>query len=232
QTVANVHLAHKQGLTIIPVINKIDLPNADVPSVHRQLEEILAIPSEEAIHASAKMGTGIEEILEGIVHRVPSPEKPKDETLRALVFDSVFDVYRGVVGYVRVVSGHMEPEHAIKLMSNASRYEIKEVGVFTPKMFMQPRLQAGDVGYFIANIKTTADIKIGDTITDQRNPAKQPLPGFQEIHPMVFSGIYPINTGDFEHLKGAIGKLRLNDAAFIYAPESSVALGFGFRCGF
>jgi GTP-binding protein LepA len=232
QTVANVHLAHKQGLTIVPVINKIDLPNADIPSVHRQLEEILAIPSEEAIDASAKMGIGIEEILEAIVHRIPAPGKPADDILRALVFDSVFDAYRGVVSYVRVMSGHMEREHAIKLMSNDARYEIKEVGVFTPKMYVQPRLSAGDVGYFIANIKSTADIKIGDTITDQRNPAREALPGFQEIHPMVFSGIYPINTGDFEHLKTAIGKLRLNDAAFIYTPESSVALGFGFRCGF
>ncbi len=232
QTVANVHLAHKQGLTIVPIINKIDLPNADLPAVHRQLEEILAIPSEEAIEASAKMGIGIDEILEAIVKRIPPPQKPEDETLRALVFDSVFDVYRGVVGYVRVVSGTMEINHAITLMSNNARYEIKEVGVFTPKMFVQPRLNPGDVGYFIANIKTTADIKIGDTITDQRRPARQALPGFHEIHPMVFSGIYPINTGDFEHLKAAIGKLRLNDAAFVYAPESSVALGFGFRCGF
>jgi len=232
QTVANVHLAHKQGLTIVPIINKIDLPNADLPAVHRQLEEILAIPSEEAIEASAKMGIGIDEILEAIVKRIPPPQKPEDETLRALVFDSVFDVYRGVVGYVRVVSGTMEINHAITLMSNNARYEIKEVGVFTPKMFVQPRLNPGDVGYFIANIKTTADIKIGDTITDQRRPARQALPGFHEIHPMVFSGIYPINTGDFEHLKAAIGKLRLNDAAFVYVPESSVALGFGFRCGF
>src|SRR6185436_10667667 len=186
QTVANVHLAHKQGLTIVPVINKIDLPNADVPSVHRQLEEILAIPAEEAIDASAKMGIGIEEILEAIVHRIPAPEKPKDEILRALVFDSVFDPYRGVVGYVRVVSGKMEADQAIKLMRNDARYEIKEVGVFTPKMYAQPRLNAGDVGYFIANIKTTAELKIGDTVTDQRNPARDPLPGFQEIHPMVF----------------------------------------------
>src|SRR5439155_1687146 len=213
-------------------INKIDLPNADVASVHRQLEEILAIPSEEAIEASAKMGIGIEEILEAIVKRIPPPQKPADETLRALVFDSVFDVYRGVVGYVRVVSGTMEANYAIRLLSNNSRYEIKEVGVFTPKMLMQPRLEAGDVGYFIANIKSTADVKIGDTITDQRQPAREPLPGFQEIHPMVFSGIYPINTADFEHLKAAIAKLRLNDAAFVYTPESSVALGFGFRCGF
>ncbi len=232
QTVANVHLAHKQGLTIVPIINKIDLPNADVASVKRQLEEILAIPAEEAIEASAKMGIGIEEILEAIVTRVPAPQPPADKTLRALVFDSVFDVYRGVVGYVRVVSGTMEANHAIMFMNNNSRYEIKEVGVFTPKMLPQENLNPGDVGYFIANIKTTADMKIGDTITDQRHPAREPLVGFQEIHPMVFSGIYPINTGDFEHLKTAIGKLRLNDAAFVYQPESSVALGFGFRCGF
>ena len=232
QTVANVHLAHKQGLTIIPVINKIDLPNADVTSVQRQLEEILAIPAEEAIQASAKLGLGIDEILEAIVKRIPPPQSWPDNTLRALVFDSVFDVYRGVIGYVRVVSGTMEANHAIMLMSNNSRYEIKEVGVFTPKMRVQEQLNPGDVGYFIANIKSTADIKIGDTITDQRHPARQPLLGFQEIHPMVFSGIYPINTGDFEHLKTAIGKLRLNDAAFVYQPESSVALGFGFRCGF
>src|ERR1700736_3966218 len=232
QTVANVHLAHKQGLTIVPVINKIDLPNADVPVVHRQLTKFLAIPIASAIHARAKMGTGIDEILEAIVHRIPAPVKPKDATLRALVFDSVFDVYRGVIGHVRVVSGKMEPGQAIRMMNNDGRYEIKEVGVFTPKMFVQPGLSAGDVGYFIANIKSTAEMKIGDTITDQRNPTREPLPGFQEIHPMVFSGIYPINTGDFEHLKTAIGKLRLNDSAFIYTPESSVALGFGFRCGF
>jgi GTP-binding protein LepA len=232
QTVANVHLAHKQGLTIIPIINKIDLPNADIPAVHKQLEEILAIPAEEAIDASAKMGIGIEEILEAIVDRIPSPPKPTDEVLRGLVFDCVFDIYRGVVAYVRIFSGKIEAGQGIKLINNDARYEVKEIGVFTPKMFPQKRLQAGDVGYFIANIKSTADIKIGDTVTDLRNPAKVPLPGFQEIHPMVFSGIYPINTGDFEHLKTAIGKLRLNDSAFVYQPESSVALGFGFRCGF
>jgi GTP-binding protein LepA len=232
QTVANVHLAHKQGLTIVPIINKIDLANADVPSVQRQLEEILAIPADEAIQASAKLGTGIDEILEAIVKRIPPPESPPDDTLRALVFDSVFDVYRGVVGYVRVVSGTMEAGRGIMLMSNNARHEIKEVGVFTPKMRVQERLNSGDVGYFIANIKSTADMKIGDTITDQRHSAREPLLGFQEVHPMVFSGIYPINTGDFEHLKTAIGKLRLNDAAFVYQPESSVALGFGFRCGF
>jgi len=232
QTVANVHLAHKQGLAIVPVINKIDLPNADVAAVHRQLEEILAIPAEEAIPASAKLGIGIDEILEALIQRIPPPRPPQDATLRALVFDSVFDVYRGVVGYVRVVSGTMEPGRGIMLMSNNARYEIKEVGVFTPKMRVEQRLSPGDVGYFIANIKSTADMKIGDTITDQRHPAAEPLPGFQEIRPMVFSGIYPINPADFEHLKAAMGKLRLNDAAFVYQPESSVALGFGFRCGF
>ena len=236
-TPGNVDFAYEvssslQGLTIVPIINKIDLPNADIAAVRRQLEEILAIPAEEAIEASAKMGIGVDEILEAIVTRIPPPRSPKDETLRALVFDSVFDVYRGVVGYVRVDSGTMEASHPIMLMSNNARYEIKEVGVFTPKMRIQEKLNPGDVGYFIANIKSTADIKIGDTITDQRHPAREPLLSFQEIHPMVFSGIYPINTGDFEHLKTAIGKLRLNDAAFVYQPESSVALGFGFRCGF
>ncbi len=232
QTVANVHLAHKQGLTIVPVINKIDLPNADIPAVHKQIEEILQIPAEEAIDCSAKMGIGIDDILEAVVHRIPPPVQPKDEVLRALVFDSVFDVYRGVVAYVRIMSGSIVEGQQVRMMNNNSRHEIKEVGVFTPKMFPQKKLNAGDVGYFIANIKTTADIKIGDTITDLRNPAEEALPGFQEIHPMVFSGIYPINTADFEHLKAAIAKLRLNDSAFVYQPESSVALGFGFRCGF
>jgi GTP-binding protein LepA len=231
QTVANVHLALKQGLTIIPVINKIDLPNADIETVKKQLEDILAIPAGEAIEASAKVGLGIEEILEAIVHRIPSPQAP-DETLRGLVFDSVFDGYRGVVAYVRVATGSITPGLGVKLMSTNQTYEIKEVGVFTPKMVPQPRLDAGDVGYFIANIKSTADIKIGDTLTDARRPALNPLPGFQEVHPMVFSGIYPINTADFEHLKAAMAKLQLNDSAFVFQPESSVALGFGFRCGF
>ena len=231
QTVANVHLALKQGLTIIPVINKIDLPNADIPTVRKQLEDILAIPSDEAIEASAKAGLGITEILEAIVHRIPPP-RARDEILRGLVFDSIFDGYRGVVAYIRVATGSVSPGMGVKLMSTNQNYEIKEVGVFTPKMFPQPRLNAGDVGYFIANIKSTADIKIGDTLTDARKPAQEPLLGFQEVHPMVFSGIYPINTADFEHLKAAMSKLQLNDSAFVFQPESSVALGFGFRCGF
>lgn len=232
QTVANVHLALKQGLTIVPVINKIDLPNADIPTVRKQLEEILAIPADEAILASAKTGLGIEEILEAIVARIPAPPAPVDNKLRTLIFDSVFDIYRGVVSYSRVFSGAMAPGQAVRLMTTGNSYEIKEVGIFTPKPLARERLEEGDVGYFIANIKSTAEIKIGDTLTEQRNPAPEPLPGFQEIHPMVFSGIYPINTADFEHLKTAMGKLQINDSAFVYQAENSVALGFGFRCGF
>ncbi len=232
QTVANVHLALKQGLTIIPVINKIDLPNADLPTVKRQLEEILAIPGEEAIPCSAKAGVGIVDILEAVVQRIPPPKAYDDDRLRGLVFDSVFDVYRGVVAYVRIFSGSIAAGDGVKLMSENRNYEVKEAGIFIPKTSAVPRLGAGSVGYFIANIKSTGEIKIGDTLTGSRNPAPEPLPGFQEIHPMVFSGIYPINTADFEHLKMALGKLQINDSAFVYQPESSVALGFGFRCGF
>lgn len=232
QTVANVHLALKHNLVIVPVINKVDLPNADVPSVKKQLEDILAIPADEAVLASAKTGLGVGDVLEAIVQRIPAPQPVEDGKLRALVFDSVFDIYRGVVAYARLFSGNLAPGQAVKLISTANQYEIKEVGIFTPKQLAQPNLEAGQVGYFIANIKTTADIKIGDTLTDQRNPAPEALPGFQEIHPMVFSGIYPINTGDFEHLKAAMGKLQINDSAFVYQAESSVALGYGFRCGF
>ena len=232
QTVANVHLAHKQGLTVIPVINKIDLPTADVESCKRQLEEILAIPGDEAITCSAKAGIGIVEILEAVVARVPSPTVMADNRVRGLVFDCVFDTYRGVIGHIRMASGSIQPGLGVKLMSSNKNYEIKDVGVFTPKMEARKQLNAGDVGYFIANIKTTAEIKIGDTLTEQHHPADVPLPGFQEIHPMVFSGIYPINTADFEHLKTAMGKLQINDASFVYQAESSIALGFGFRCGF
>jgi GTP-binding protein LepA len=232
QTVANVHLALKQGLTIVPVINKIDLPNADVATVKKQLEDILAIPADEAILASAKTGIGIDEILEGIVHRIPPPPTLEDEKLRALIFDSLFDIYRGVVAYTRVFSGNIVAGQSVKLMSTSKSYEIKEVGIFTPKPLAQKELKVGDVGYFIANIKSSAEIKIGDTLTEQRNPSREPLPGFQEIHPMVFSGIYPINTADFEHLKTAMGKLQINDSAFVYQAENSIALGYGFRCGF
>ena len=235
QTVANVHLAMKQGLTLIPVINKIDLPNADIPTVLKQIEEILAIPSDEAVLASAKAGIGIEGILEAVVNRIPYPQGKNTDKLRALIFDSMFDTYRGVVVYVRIVDGQIRAGDAIKMYATTGTYEVKEVGIFRPsqpKMVAQERLEAGDVGYVIANIKSTAEAKVGDTLLSARALASEPLPGFQEVQPMVFSGIYPINTADFEHLKVAMGKLQLNDAAFVYQPESSVALGFGFRCGF
>jgi len=235
QTVANVHLAEKQGLKLIPVINKIDLPNSDLPTVKRQLEDVLAISADEAIPASAKAGIGIEDILEAVIERIPHPMGKNTDKLRALVFDSTFDTYRGVIVYIRVVDGQIKAGDVVKTMATNKSYEVKEVGIFRPglaKMTAQDTLGAGDVGYMIANIKTTAEVKVGDTITSGRTPASEPLPGFQEIQPMVFSGIYPINTADFEHLKASVGKLQLNDASFQYMSESSVALGFGFRCGF
>lgn len=235
QTVANVHLAMKQELTLVPVINKIDLPNSDLPSVRRQLEEILAIPSEEAVLASAKAGIGITDILEAVVKRIPPPRGKADERMRALVFDSTFDTYRGVVIYVRVVDGSIKPGDSVKMMNTNRPYDVKEVGIFrptNPKFVAQPELTAGSVGYVIANMKSSSEVKVGDTLTSSRLPASEPLPGFQEVQPMVFSGIYPINTADFEALKLAMGKLQLNDAAFVFQAESSVALGFGFRCGF
>ena len=232
QTVANVHLANKQGLKLVPVINKIDLPNADIDTCKRQLEEILSIPAEEAILASAKNGIGIEDILESIIERIPAPRDFKDDYTRALVFDSLFDTYRGVVNYVRVFSGELKMGTPILLMGSNGRYDVKDVGIFTPKQIRTESLTAGQVGYLIANIKTTAEVKIGDTITNAQKPASEPLPGFKTITPMVYSGIYPIDTSQFEQLKLAIGKLQLNDAALTYSTESSVALGFGFRCGF
>jgi GTP-binding protein LepA len=232
QTVANVHLANKQGLKLIPVINKIDLPNADVETVKKQIEDVLAIPAEEAILASAKNGIGIDEILEAIVAHIPPPPEFKDGLTRALVFDSLFDTYRGVVTYVRVFSGELRAGTPILLMGSNLRYDIKEVGNFTPKMNKTAALLPGQVGYLIANIKSATDVKIGDTLTSSQRPAPEPLPGFKHIQPMVFSGIYPIDTSEFEQLRAAMGKLQLNDAALTYTAESSVALGFGFRCGF
>lgn len=231
QTVANVHLAMKQELVIIPVLNKIDLPHANVEQCIRQIEDILAIPGEEAIAASAKAGIGIEEILEAVVTRLPPPVGSNDAPLQALLFDSYYDTYKGVVTHVRVVNGVLKSGMSAKLLHSGKNVEIKEVGSFNPKPYVRDRLVAGETGYITANIKTPLDIKVGDTLTDARNPAPE-LPGFQEIHPMVFSGIYPINNADYERLKANLAKLQLNDAAFVYQAESSVALGFGFRCGF
>jgi len=232
QTLANLHLANEQELEIVPVINKIDLPSADLPKVHKQLEDIVCIPAEDAIPASAKNGIGIEEILEAIVQRVPAPTEHDDKLLRASVFDSVYDNFRGVVSYVRVMSGKIQKGMRIKLFHTPKTYEVKEVGVFTPQMTKRDHLVAGDVGYVIANMKSSSEVKIGDTITDNAHPCPEPLPGFKEIQPMVFSGIYPVDTSDFEALKLAMGKLQINDAAFSWQAESSAALGFGFRCGF
>jgi GTP-binding protein LepA len=230
QTVANVHLAMKQNLAIIPVINKIDLPHANVPQTRQQLEDILAIPGDSAILASAKEGIGIDQILEGIVERIPPP-KQTGQALQALVFDSYFDTYKGVVTHVRVFNGELKPGIQVKLLHSSKSVEVKEVGSFNPKPYVREKLEAGETGYITANIKSPQEVKMGDTITDSRHPAPA-LAGFQEIHPMVFSGIYPINTADYEHLKANLAKLQLNDSAFVYQPETSVALGFGFRCGF
>ena len=231
QTVANVHLAMKQNLTIIPVINKIDLPHADVAQAKVQLEDILAIPAESAILASAKEGIGIEEILEAIVERIPAPKPTGAPSLQALGFDSYFDMYKGVVTHVRIFNGELKAGMQLKMLHSGKTCEVKEVGSFNPKPYVRDRLQVGETGYMTANIKSPKEVKMGDTFTDSRNPSPV-LAGFQEIHPMVFSGIYPINTADYEHLKANMGKLQLNDSAFVYQAESSVALGFGFRCGF
>jgi len=232
QTVANLNLAMQQNLRVVPVINKIDLPSADLEKVKKQLEEILQLPSDEAVPASAKMGIGIIEILEAVISLIPPPKDPGDGYLRASVFDSIFDPYRGVVSYIRVMSGTIVRGQKVRLMASGNDSEIKDLGTFRPKMVPCDKLEAGDVGYIIANVKTTADVKIGDTLTESRKPAPEPLPGFKEIHPLVFSGIYPVSTDDFEALKLAVGKLQINDAAFTFMAESSAALGFGFRCGF
>ncbi|MEN9777255.1 MAG: Elongation factor 4 [Verrucomicrobiota bacterium] len=231
QTVANVHLAMKQGLTIIPVINKIDLPHANIPMAKQQLEEILAIPADDAIMASAKEGIGISDILEAIIHRLPAPKPTEAKSFQALIFDSYFDTYKGVVILVRVTNGTLKPGMMVKLLHSGRTVEIKEVGSFNPKPYTRDELTVGETGYITANIKTPREVKVGDTITDPRNPSAE-LPGFQEIHPMVFSGIYPINTADYENLKVSIAKLQLNDSALTFQTESSAALGFGLRCGF
>jgi GTP-binding protein LepA len=232
QTVANAHLAFNQGLKVIPVINKIDLPSANLDLCVRQLEDILTIPGEEAILASGKSGIGIEDILEAVVTRIPPPRWTDYPTLRALVFDSKYDSYRGVISYARVFSGTIKAGEMMMLMSTGQRSEVKEVGVFRPSMDKIQSLGPGDVGYVVSNIKSTDEIKIGDTITHANKAAAEMLPGYKEVRPMVYCGLYPLESSDYEKLKVALGKLRLNDSALIYSTETSVALGFGFRCGF
>ena len=232
QTVANVNLAMKHDLAIIPIINKIDLPAADVDMCLEQLEEVLAIPHEEALQVSAKEGIGIEELLEAIVERIPPPATPDYEGTSGLIFDSVYDAYRGVVTYIRMFSGELKRGSKIRLFNNGIESEVKEVGFFEPNMKPSDKITSGSVGYIIPNLKSPTDTKMGDTVTDVKKPCKKALPGFQEVKPMVFSGIYPIDTADYEQLKFSMAKLQLNDAAFFYQAETSAALGFGFRCGF
>ncbi len=231
QTVANVNLAFKQQLAIIPLINKIDLPAANLPLCYEQMEEVLAIPREEAMLVSGKTGAGVPELLEAIVKRVPPPVDRGDNA-SALIFDSTYDAYRGVVVYVRVMSGSFSRGDRMKLFSTGLESEIKEVGFFSPEMRACEELTAGSVGYLIPNIKSPSDTRIGDTVTLAKAPCSEPLPGFREVRPMVFSGIYPIDSADYDQLKFSMSKLQLNDAAFFYQAESSAALGFGFRCGF
>ncbi len=232
QTLANVHLAIERNLEIVPVINKIDLPTADIEGVKKQIEEVIGLDASDAICCSAKSGIGIADILERILVDVPPPKEPQDDLLRALVFDSHYDTYRGVMVYIRVISGEIKKGSLIKMMATNKTFEVLEVGIFTPKGRPVEVLRPGEVGYIIANIKTPSDVKIGDTITLQKYPAAEPLPGFRLISPVVFAGIYPIDATDFEALRDALEKLQLNDSALHIEQESSTALGFGFRCGF
>ncbi len=232
QTVANAYLAVENNLEIVPVINKIDLPSANPEVVARQIEEILSIPAADAPRISAKSGLGVADLLETIVQRLPPPKTRDDGFVRALVFDSVYDAFRGVVVYVRVMDGELKAGDRVDLMNSGLSSDVKEVGRFHPGMEPVPVLKTGQVGYLIGTLKSAGDIKSGDTITLTQHPAPEALPGMREIHPMVFSGVYPVNTSDYEKLKAGMDRLRLNDSAFTYQPESSVALGFGFRCGF
>jgi GTP-binding protein LepA len=232
QTLANTYLALNHNLEIIPVINKIDLPSAEPERIREQIESVIGLDASEAILVSAKQGVGIEEVLEAVVKRVPHPKGDPNAPLRALIFDSWFDPYRGVIILLRVVDGRIKVGQKIRLWSNNSVHEVDSLGYHTPKPVTVTELSAGEAGFLSANIKTVSDAKIGDTIIDHANPATEPLPGFQEIKPMVFAGLYPIESHEHGLLRDALEKLRLNDSAFNFEPENSVALGFGFRCGF
>ena len=232
QTLANVYMAIDQDLEIFPVLNKIDLPSAEPERIKEEVEEIIGIDAHDAIMASAKEGLGIDEILEAVVKRVPAPVGDPKAPLKALTFDSWYDSYQGVVVLVRVIDGVVKKGEKIKLMATGGVYEVQRVGAFSPHLLELPQLSAGEVGFVVAGIKVVEDAKVGDTITHLHRPAEQPLPGFQEVKPMVFSGLYPIDSGEYDALRDALQKLRLNDAAFSFEPENSLALGFGFRCGF
>ena len=232
QTLANVHLAMEHDLAIIPVINKIDLPNADVARVKLQIEETLAIDASEAILCSAKQGIGTEEVIEAVIKRIPPPKGSPDAPLKALIFDSSFDPYQGVVMYVRLYDGQVRHGTRILLMSTGAAFDVLQVGVFTPQMRPADLLSAGEVGYIIAGIRDARHTRVGDTITAEDRPATSALPGFKEVRPMVFAGLYPTESEQYHEMKEALEKLRLNDFSFSFEPETSLALGFGFRCGF
>src|SRR6476660_6939970 len=232
QTLANAYLAVENDLEIIPVINKIDLPGAQPEEARRQISDIIGLDGDHALLASAKAGTGVPEILEAIVARLPPPAGTLDAPLKALIFDSWYDPYRGVVIVVRVIDGVLRPGMKIRLMAEGQDYESLQVGIFTPKAIPVDELGVGEVGVVVANIKKISDAKIGDTITESTRPAVDPFPGFKPLKPMVFAGFYPVEGHEYPQLRDALEKLRLNDASFFYEPETSMALGFGFRCGF
>ena len=232
QTLANVYLALEQDLEIIPIINKIDLPSARPDEVKEEIEEIIGIEASDAPMISAKEGLNIEAVLEEIVKKVPAPKGDKDAPLKALIFDSYYDTYKGVISHIRVVEGKLEPGMEIRMMSTNKHFEVTEVGVTTSKQQPVDCLEAGDVGYVVASIKNVKDARVGDTITDHENPTDTPLPGYKKVVPMVYSGIYPAEGEDFNSVRDALEKLQVNDASLVFEPETSVALGFGFRCGF
>ena len=232
QTVANLYLAMEHNLKIIPVINKIDIANIDLERVKKQIEDILQIPREEILLVSAKEGIGMDNILEAIVKLIPAPKGSRENPLQALIFDSQFDTYKGVIVYVRVVNGYLKPGMKIKMMVTGKDFDIQETGAFMPKMQPINEINCGEVGYFTCNVRDAKEVVNGDTVTMFNNPAQFPLPGYKKVQAMVYCGIYPVNSKDFDALKDAMGKLSLNDASFTYEPESSASLGFGFRCGF
>ncbi|NWL86897.1 MULTISPECIES: translation elongation factor 4 [unclassified Paenibacillus] len=232
QTLANVYLALDNDLEILPVINKIDLPSADPERVKEEIEEVIGLDASEAVHASAKAGIGIKEILEQVVQKVPAPTGEPDQPLKALIFDSHYDPYKGVIVYVRVVDGQIKAGSKIKMMATEKVFEVIEVGAFKPRMTIVDELNVGDVGFIVAGIKHVGDTRVGDTVTDAKNPTLEPLPGYRKINPMVFCGLYPIESSDYNDLREALEKLQLNDASLSFEPETSSALGFGFRCGF
>ncbi|MFC7440644.1 translation elongation factor 4 [Laceyella putida] len=232
QTLANVYLALENDLEIIPVINKIDLPSADPDRVKKEVEDVIGLDASEAVLASAKAGIGIEEVLEQVVEKVPAPEGDPDAPLRALIFDSLYDSYKGVIIYMRVVDGTIKKGMRIRMMATEKEYDVTEVGAFAPHPMIMSELSAGEVGFVVANIKNVRDTRVGDTITDADNPASEPLPGYRRINPMVFCGLYPVESSEYDDLREALEKLELNDASLTYEPETSTALGFGFRCGF